>query len=113
MESPGLHLADEGTTAFVRDLCCAQRILERLDFLERHRVPLVEKATRNFQVQASQGGGIHAEFGKLLALKIINGHQIRQPVNTLEDDAGSSRGQECRCRLRGPDASPNEDVHGL
>ena len=109
----GLHLADEGTTAFVRDLCRAQRVLERLDLLERQRVPLVEKATGNLQVQANQGGGIHAELGELLALEIVHGHQVGQPVDALEDDAGGSGGQECRCRLRGPDAAPDEDVRRL
>ena len=34
-------------------------------------------------------------------------------VATFEDDAGGSCGQECRCRLRGGDASPDDDIERL
>ena len=108
-----MHLAYEGAAAFLRDLCSAQRVLERLDLLERKRVSLVEKATGNLQVQANQIGRIQAEFGEPLALNIINGNQVRQPMDALEDDPGGPCGQECRCRLRGGDASPDEDVERL
>jgi hypothetical protein len=113
MESAGLHLADEGATAFVRDPGGAQRILERLNLFEGQRVPLVEKATRNLQVQAHKDSGIHAESGELLALGIVHDHQIGQPVDTLEDDTGGSGGQEGRGRLGGGDAAPDEDVQRL
>jgi len=69
-----MNLAYEGTATFLRDPCSAKRVLERLDFLERKRVSLVEKATRNLQVQANQNGRINAEFGEPLALKMINGN---------------------------------------
>ena len=85
----------------------------RLDLLERTRVSLVEKATGNLQVQADQIGRIQAEFGELPALEIINGNQVCQPMDALEDDPRRPCGQECRCRLRGGDASPDEDVERL
>ena len=86
-----MHLACEGAAAFLRDLCSVQRVLERLDLLERKRVSLVEKATGNLQVHANQFGRIQAEFGEPLALNIINGNHIRQPMDTLENDPGSPR----------------------
>ena len=108
-----MHLAYEGAAAFFRDLRSVQRVLDRLDLLERARVSLVEKATGNLQVQANQIGRIQAELGESLALSLINGNQICQPMDALENDPGGPCGQECRCRLRGGDASPDEDVERL
>jgi len=110
MEGPGMHLACEGTAAFFRVLCPVQRVLERLDLLERARVSLVEKATGNLQAQADQIGRIQAEIGKPLPLTVIHGDQICQPMEAFENDPGGPCGQECRCRLGGGDASPDEDV---
>ena len=112
VEGPGLHLAYEGTAAFLRDLCAALRVLERLDLLECQRVAFVEQATRNLQVQADQVGGIQAESGEALALPFINGNQVGQPMDALEDDPGGPGGQEGRSRLRGGYASPDQEVQG-
>jgi len=81
--------------------------------LKRARVSLVKKATRNLQVQADQIGRVQAEIGERLALDIINGNQICQPMDALKNNPGGPCGQECRCRLRGGDASPDEDVERL
>ena len=105
-----MHPACEGTAAFFRVLCPVQRVLERLDLLERARVSLVEKTTGNLQAQADQIGRIQAEIGEPLALTVIHGNQIRQPMDAFENDPGGPCGQECRCRLGGGDASPDEDV---
>ena len=113
VEGPGLYPAYEGTAAFLRDLCAALRVLERLDLLEGQRVAFVEQATRNLQVQADQIGGIQAESGEALALAIINGNQVGQPMDALEDDPGGPGGQEGRSRLRGGYASPDKDVQGI
>ena len=83
----------EGTAAFLRDICSVQRVLERLDLLERERVSLVEKATGNLQVEADQIGRIQAEFGEPPALEIINGNQVCQPMDALENDPGGPGGQ--------------------
>jgi len=110
MEGAGIHPVNEGAAAFLHILCAVKRVLKRLDLPERQRVTLVEQTAGNMQVQADQTGGIQAEFGELLALKIIDDHQICQPVDALENNPGCPNRQECRCRLRGGDASPDENV---
>ena len=47
-----------------------------------------------------------------LALPIINGYQVGQPMEALEDDPGGPGGQEGRSRLRGGNTSPDQDVQG-
>ncbi len=54
VQGRGIHVVDEAPAAFLRDICFAQRVLERLDLLERHRVPLIEKPTGNLNVQTDQ-----------------------------------------------------------
>ena len=105
VEGPGLYPAYEGTAACLRDLGAALRALERLDLPECQRVAFVEQATRNLQVQADQIGGVQAESGEALALGIINGNQIGQPMDALEDDPGGPGGQEGRSRLGGGNTS--------
>ena len=99
VEGPGLYAAYEGTAACRRDPGTALRVLERLDLLEGQRVAFVEQAARNLQVQAGQIGGIQVESGEALALPIINGNQVGQPMEALEDDPGGPGGQEGRSRL--------------
>jgi len=64
MEGAGLHLADEGTTAFVRDPGAAQRLLERPNLFEGKRVPLLKRRHGTCRSQAHQSSGIHAEAGE-------------------------------------------------
>ena len=109
----GRHPAGEGAAAFIHDLPGAQRVLERLNLLERPRVPLVEEAAWNLRVQTQQGGGIHAESAQSFALGRVNSHESGEPVDALENDAGGARAQECRGRLGGPDTAPDEDVQRL
>jgi len=113
VEGPGIDPVCEGTAAFPRNHCSVQRVLESLDLFERKRVSLVEKATGNLQVHANQLGRIKAKFREPLSLNIINGNQIRQPMDTLENDPCRSGRQKCRCRLRGEDASPDENIERL
>jgi hypothetical protein len=86
VDGPVLYPACEGTAAGLGDLGAALRVLERLDLPEGQRVAFVEQATGNPEVQADQIGGIQAEFGEGLALPIINGNQVGQPMEALEDD---------------------------
>ena len=74
VEGSGTHSACKGTAAFFRDLCSAQRTFEPFDLPKRNRVSLVEKATRDLQVEADQIGRIHAEVGEPPALEIIDGN---------------------------------------
>ena len=83
------------------------------DLFERDGVALVEKAAWDLQIEADQLRGIQTEVGEKPVLGIINGNQVCQPVDALEDDPRGPGGKECRRRLRGGDSAPDEDVHGL
>ena len=93
VDGPGTHSAREGTAAFLRDLCAAQRALVASDLLEGDRVSFVEKATGNLQVEADQIARIQAEVGEPPALEVIDGNQICQPMEALEDNPGGPGGE--------------------
>jgi len=97
---PGTHFARERTAAFLRNHRAAQQALEPFDLVERNRVSFVEQATRNPQVEADQIGRVQAEVGEPPALGIVDGNQVCQPMDALEDDPRGPGGQKRRSGLR-------------